>query len=236
MELITEHVKLDVALAPVSISNTNLTGAYFPMASCRRAVMQLVCGALAASKVATLELWQGKTRLGTSGALLATASAVITANSKVSKATATLSTVLTGQTLTVNGLVYTAHATVTDVTLRQFSIASSDNAAAGQLVVVLSDPIYGVPGVFVSAASAVVTLVSSEADTTITLSASDSTIVCATLEASATIEISGFELSPGYDHIAAHVISTGAGICAAVLLREMQTDPVTQIVATGTAL
>jgi len=73
-------------------------------------------------------------------------------------ATLTLAAVLAGQTVTINGLTFTAHATVTTKASRQFSISGDDTADAVELAACINDPTYGVPGITASASGAVVTL------------------------------------------------------------------------------
>ena len=59
----------------------------------------------------------------------------------------TLSGVTAGQTVTINGLTFTAHGTTTTAANREFSIAGTDTQDAGELVTCLNDATYGVPGV-----------------------------------------------------------------------------------------
>jgi len=72
--------------------------------------------------------------------------------------TVTLATVLEAQTLTINARVFTAHATVTTVANREFSISGDDAADAAALATCINDATYGVPGVTAVAVGAVVTL------------------------------------------------------------------------------
>lgn len=239
MELISERTALSVALVGTTITNTTATGKYFSMAGFHRACFHAIIGAMAATKVVTLEAWNGKTRLGTSGALIAGATCTVTANTDVNKATITTNTVQAGDYVEVNGLRYTAHGSVTDVTLRQFSCATGNNETAAQLVICLNDSTWGVPGLTASAASAVVTLVATEPDAIlITTVTSGATLVLATLEASALVEIDNLDLlgATGFDHIAAHVDSTATGIISVTLLREARNEPPAQAVGASVVL
>jgi hypothetical protein len=58
----------------------------------------------------------------------------------------TLLGVSAGDTVTVNGLVFTAHGTTTTVANREFSVAGTDTQDAAELVTCLTDGTYGVPG------------------------------------------------------------------------------------------
>lgn len=66
----------------------------------------------------------------------------------------TLSGVTAGQTVTVNGLTFTAHGTTTTAANREFSIAGTDTQDAGELVTCLNDATYGVPGCVATQSSA----------------------------------------------------------------------------------
>jgi hypothetical protein len=238
MELISERTALSVALVPQTITNTNVTGLYHNVRDFHRICMYLQVGAMAASKTVTLEIFQGIGRTGASGALIAGASAVVAANVLVSKATITTNTVQAADYVEVNGLRFTAHGSVTDVSIRQFSCATGNNETAAQLAICLNDPTYGVgvPGLTASAASAVVTLVSTEpGETLISTVTSGATLVLATLEASAYVECENLDLTFG-DHVAAKVTSTATGICSVTLLREARTQPPAQMVGAATAL
>ena len=61
--------------------------------------------------------------------------------------TLTLATVLAAETLILDGLTFTAHATVTTASSREFSISGNDTADALELESVLSDGTYGTPNI-----------------------------------------------------------------------------------------
>lgn len=71
----------------------------------------------------------------------------------------TLATVLAGETVTINGLTFTAHADTTTPADREFDISGTDTQDAAELVTCINDPTYGVPGVVASSALGVITLV-----------------------------------------------------------------------------
>ena len=237
MQTISERTKLDVALVPQTITNTTATGKWFPMAGFHRACFHLLVGAIAASKHVILQIWEGKTSLGTSGALLPLATCQVDANTLVSKATITTSTVLAADYVDVNSLRFTAHGSVTDVTLRQFSCATGNNETAAQLAICLNDPTWGVLGLVATAASAVVTLEALEpGETLVSTVTSGATLVLATTEASAFVECENLDLLAGFDHVAAHIDSSATGICSVSLLREARNDPPAQAVGASEVL
>jgi hypothetical protein len=227
MNRITEQYVFSQALVPQTISNSNVTSPYFKVKDSTRLAFLMQVGALAASKIATLEV------LATGGATITGAAATLTANTLVSKATIALATVLAGQTITVNGLVYTAHATVTTAALRQFSIAGADSADATELLACLSDPTWGVPGITATANAATLTLVSSDpGETLISLSASDTTFTLATLEGLVFVELDNLDVEA--ETVACKVTSTGAGTVAVLLVEERRTSAPPKVAGAAT--
>ena len=79
------------------------------------------------------------------------------------KFTLALATVTAGQTVIINGLTFTAHASTTTVADREFSISGNDSADADELVVVINNGTYGVPGVTAANSSGTVTLTQDDA-------------------------------------------------------------------------
>ncbi|MDB5053143.1 MAG: hypothetical protein JWM44_1193 [Bacilli bacterium] len=223
MKRMYKENKYDVGLAPQSLAATNGTGKYYPMTNFRRVLAFLTAGAMALTNTVKVELLQAQDALGTASKVIANAFAIITANTLVTKATVTLATMVAGTTVTVNGLVFTAHATVTNKAIRQFSIATSDTAAAVELVSCINDAIYGVPGVTASPVAGVITLTATvPGEAVITLSSSSApTGACATLEAIAYVEldVSQLDLTNNFSFVAAKVTTTGTTIVNADLIR-----------------
>ena len=62
-----------------------------------------------------------------------------------------LRSVAANDTVTVNGLTFTAHATTTTVANREFAASGSNSADATELTTCINDPTYGVPGVTATA-------------------------------------------------------------------------------------
>lgn len=75
-----------------------------------------------------------------------------------SRYTLTLSTVLAGETIVINGVTFTAHASTTTAADREFDISGNDTADAAELATLINDATYGVTGVTATAASGVITL------------------------------------------------------------------------------
>jgi hypothetical protein len=66
----------------------------------------------------------------------------------VNATTVKLASVLPGQTVTINGLMFTAHASQTTPSKREFSIVGSDVQDAAALLGLIRDTAVGVPGIF----------------------------------------------------------------------------------------
>lgn len=90
-----------------------------------------------------------------------------------------LATVLAGQTIIINGLTFTAHATTTTVANREFSISGTDSADATALATCINDTTYGVPNVNATVSSSRITL-TPYPGTDITATPSNSTITVST--------------------------------------------------------
>jgi len=99
----------------------------------------------------TLEVWRTPAALGVGVKLtLATDYNVVDQ--------ITLATVLADDTVTIGGVTFTAHATVTTPADRAFSIAGSDTADAVELIGLINNATYGVSGVTATSALGVVSL------------------------------------------------------------------------------
>lgn len=219
---LSEIHRIDAGLPPQALNNTNVTGVHFPMKHANELLAVLTVGAMAATKTAKLELYQATNAAGTGSELIAAKAATATANVLANKATLTLATMIAGDTVTINGLVFTGHATVTDVTLRQFSVATSDTATAVQLAICINDATYGVAGVTAVAAVAVVTLTSTEpGETMLTITTSGATVTIATVEAVISVALLAEEMkiNTAFTHVAAKVTTTANTVVAVTFIR-----------------
>lgn len=229
MERMIESAKVDLGVVPQTLNNSNTTGNYYAAKDYRRALAVLQVGALAATKTAKIEVFEAQDAAGTGAQLIAGAEATIAANTAVSEMTVALATVLAGEAITINGLTFTAHATVTTPASREFSISGNDTADAAELATVLNDATYGVPGITATANSGTITLKSTvPGETTITASSAASTFTIATTKAQAYVDLDGLPLSAGFTHIGCKITSTGNGGVAALLMRGDARGPITQ--------
>ena len=237
MERMYEKAKLDLGVVPQTLNNSNVTGRYYKAAAYRRALAVLQVGALAATKTAKLEFFEAKDAAGTSAQLLAGAAATIAANTAVTEMTIALATVVAADAIVINGLTFTAHATVTTVANREFSISGNDTADAAELATCINDATYGCPGITASASTGTITLKATDpGETTITASTAASTFTLATTQAEAYVELDGLALSATYTHIGCKITSTGNGGVAALLMRGDPRGAVTQYVGASAVM
>ena len=229
MERMYETAKVDLGVVPQTVNNSNVTGRYYAAKEYRRALAVLQVGALAATKTAKIEVFEATDAAGTSAQLISGATATITANTAVTEMTAALATVLAADTITINGVTFTAHATTTTAANREFSISGNDTADGDALVTCINDATYGVSGVTASNSSGTVTLKATDpGETTITASSVGGTITLATTQAEAYVEVDGLGLSATYTHVGCKITSTGNGIVGALLMRGNARGAITQ--------
>jgi hypothetical protein len=70
----------------------------------------------------------------------------------------TLASVTNGQTVVINGTVFTAHTNTTTKSTRNFSISGSDTADGDELCALINDSVYGLKGFVATNASGTITL------------------------------------------------------------------------------
>ena len=222
-----EAYKMDVGLCPTSIASGNAIGAYHSLAEYRNAIAILEIGAMVAGGSAKLEVFQGTNALGGSGKLITGATTTIAANVAVQAMTLVMATVAHTETITINGLVFTAHTDTTVLATRQFAINGNDTADGDELASCINDPTYGVPGVLAVNAIGTITLTATDEPITVTTGAG--TFTLATLRACAYVEVEGLILEDDFTHVATKITTAAATvICGATLLRGGNRKGITQ--------
>ena len=232
---VTDDVKIDVGMVPISLASTNLTGKYYSMANADRAVFVCQYGPLVTTGTVKLEVFQASDVIGTSAALVVGASAITNATEITHVAAVkqiTLSTFLATVTITITAykknsstvapgypLVYTAHATTTTIASRQFSIAGTDTQDAVELLSCLNDPTYGTPGIYWTSSAGVVIgqAVDDMTTFTITCSADNASDVRTEPQGQLIVEVDTLRAPLGW--VAAKVTTTATVLCAVMLIR-----------------
>lgn len=234
MKMISENHKIDTGLKAQALNNTNATGRYFSMKGMKKALFVLQGGAMAASKTTKIEVYEAKDASGTSAAAISNMAATITANTKVNEVTLTLTSVIATDAVTINGVTLTAIADGSeDYDEQTFSIKTTDATCAADLVKCINA---NVTGVTATSAEGVVTIkVTDPGEGYITASTEDATIVIATTQAVAYVEIDEEDLSALFTHVACKVTTTANSVVSVSLLREPDYVPPTQYVGASDA-
>lgn len=232
MNKLFEAEKFDVGLVAQALDNSNVTGKYHNLAGYRSILAVLSCGAMVKAKTAILQLMQATNAEAGSAKVITVGTCTITANTLCTHLQVTLATVLNGETITINGLLFTAHTDTTVLADRQFSIATGDTESATELCKCINDPTYGVPGILAESALGVVQLTSeSPGETLITAVSTDATFTVVTVEAQSYVEIDPLTLDDTFTHLACKVTSTATGHVAVVLIRGKYVRAISQKMA-----
>ena len=231
-------MKIDIGLKPTSLASTNATGEYVGLADYRKAIAVLQVAGMAAAETAKIEVYQATNAAGGSAALLAGATATITANVLCGSLTLTLGTVLNTHTVVINGTTYLAHTDTTAVATHQFSIAGSDTQDGDELCLCINDATYGQAGVTASNNAGVVTLTSTVPGAVVITAAQGvgATITVATLMAEAYVEVDALSLSAGFTYVATKITTLGTIIAGATLLRGGQKVGIAQKVGASASV
>lgn len=234
---ISDEIRFDVGIAPFSRTTGNTTGRYYKVDGYHNFLAILQTGAVALTKKAKIELIQATSAAG-AGAKAVTGAPLGEAVGGVldTAETLTLATVLAAEAITINGLVFTAHATVTNKSLRQFSIGGDDTVDAAALASCINDPQYGVPGVLATPAAAVITLVPASRygkAITCTTIPSTITVACTETQAYAEATIHAMDLAGGFKWIACKVTTDATILVGATLLRSHAKHSPVQAVGAG---
>lgn len=233
MKRLSDSLKIDIGLASQALNNGNATGSYFDMSMWRQALAVLSVGAMAATKTAKLEFLQALDATGTGAKGIPSdvgqlATATITANTDVSELTIDTTAGANGNTVTINGVLFT-QAAATDAAQRQFA-----NAAG--LVTCINDATYGVPGVTASANGAVVTCNGGEPGEVLVTATGHANFIIATTKALAFIElnVSQLDIANGYGYIGTKVItSADTAVCVSLLRGLGRFSPIQKVGASA---
>lgn len=250
----SERYKVDIGLVGQTISNSNVTGPYYDMKGFRKACAVCIDGASVVNKTTKIEWLQATALAGTGAKVVkaanatsgtessATSVAAATGFTGASECTLTLGTMLNGTTVTINGLVFTAHTNTTTANLRQFKIDGDDSADAAALAGLINHATYGVPGVTATAAEAVITLTATNpGETVITISTALAATTCIPAITKqilySEIDIDDLDIAGGFQYVAPKVTKAGNGVVAVTVIREVgDYGPCAQKVAAGTKI
>ena len=182
---------------------------YLPVANCGKLVALVMIDTLALAEQVIVTAVEATSRLGAGAANIATCTCTVTANTKVDRLTITMNSPDVDDTVTINGLLFTAKG-AENLTLRQFDQSGNVTAQALSLANCINSATYGVPGVTAVPAVAVCTLTVNDPTAgglaVITAVCSDiGKTIPATLNAQALLEIDASALSGANTHVAIRV-------------------------------
>jgi len=229
--MIIEANKFDPAVAPASINGIT-TGKYFGMCEYRRALFAVMLGVIAAGETSEIQVMQAVDASGTDAKVITGATVTVTANEnagrvKLAIVTAAGGVHVAGQTVTINGLIFTAAAADNPLT-REYAVGASgaDSAAALLAKINSEDEDIGVPDIIgVSSVVSTDTILSLKAiepgEITISAVASAATTIVSTIEAMALVEIAGaaMDVNNGFTHVAVKITNSAATQTAATCVR-----------------
>lgn len=228
MNLLSDVLKINTGFTPLSRTSGNSTDQYFPMDKYKRALFVVNCASVAASYAVVAQVMQATNAAAGSAKVITNAAATITANSKCSKVTLTLTSAAAADVVTINGLVFTG-GTSTVLATRTFKADGDNDADAVALAACINDATYGVPGVLATAGTATVVLTAIEpGEQYITIASPSGTIVPSTQIGTSFIEVdaSMLDTANGFDHIALRLTTTSTVVVASTLIRDCRYTPV----------
>lgn len=217
---LTEHVKIDVAMEPISIASGNNTGGYHSMKGFKRAVFAFVAAAMADTKTVAAQVFEAKTAAAGSAAALTGAVATITSPAAMTKGLLTGNTIATASTVvTINGTVFTCEDSSPDEDAGEFASGANDTAACVNLAAVINT-LLGTT-ILATASTTTVILTSLEPGVTaITITDAHATIIPSALEVLGYVEVDAAQLTALFSHVALKLTTDATIICAATLLRD----------------
>jgi hypothetical protein len=213
---------------------------YVPVAGCGKLVALVNIDTLALAETVVVTAVEATSYLGAGAANIATCTCTATANVNVDRMQVTMNSPAVDDTVTINGLVFTAKA-AENLPLRQFDQSGNTTAQALSLAACINDAAAGVPGVTASPAVAVVTLTVNDPTAggyaRITAVCSDPTkAIPATLNAQALLEIDRTALSGVNTHVAVRVAGPATAHANVVIVQsDLACPPMVQPVAAQSA-
>jgi len=199
---------------------------YYDMADYCKIAFVFVIDTMAAAALVVASVIEATSNAGAGAAAIAGATCTITANTNANVVSAVLTTVLVADTITINGVVFTA-AAAPDFPNLVFdqsgadaadaaSLAGCINGAAGQAALLAA-------GCAVTAAvlagSTVTLTVTEPGAGTLTVTSVGGTMVIATVAAIGYIEVEDTALTAGFDHVALQLVGAATSHATIVAIR-----------------
>lgn len=252
---ISERYKIDLGLVGQTINGSNGTGPYFPVKGYRRFLAVCTDGASVLDKTTQIEWLQATALAGTGAKVVKQANESTGTESKA--VTTAAATTITGateitiipnnisaeDTITINGVTFTAHADTTTAANREFAINGTDAQDATALYGLLTNAKYGIEdlGIAVTdSTSGTLTLRALGDDCVLTVATSNASRIPIAITKQivySEIGIDDLDIDGGFVYVAPKVTKAGNGIVSVVVLREVgDYGPPTQHVGKSTNL
>lgn len=226
---LSEHVKIDSALAPVSLATTNATGGYHRLQRWKRALFKFNAAAIADTVTVVAQVMEAKTAAAGAAQALTSALATITGSLLATKALLTGNTIVDATTTctvtatkrdgTTSAATFICEDTTPDIDAGEFASGANDTAACVELAAAINHLLGDY--ILATASGGTVILTALEpGEVVISLTLCDSTIVPSTLEAIGYVEVDAAQLTALFTHVALKVTTGGTIVCAAELIRE----------------
>lgn len=244
---LSEDIKVDIAIAPVQ-ATSSVTSPYFKLDKYDRALFVWTISPVGASAIVTTSiatLYEAKNAsAATSATAITGSSAILSLGTKATEFTITPATLSAADTVSITGydlngegltaLTFTAEdggtSASTASTSRYFSINDTAagtgivSTACTNLAAIMNDTVYGVPGLYASAASTSITCRAIEVgENMFTLTSSSTTnLTLATTKAIGMNEInaSSLTLSSDFTHVAININNQISAWTSCILIRK----------------
>lgn len=201
MITLREQLKTDLAVTPGAINATAATGPYFDLTGHDSAIFVLTTGAVAAAATAIVQIMGNDVAGSTGAAVITNFAATVTGASKATIAQIVHGSPTNGNTVTINGVVFT-DAAATDNDENEFASAADLTAQINAAL----------PGLTATDAAGTITIVSKNPGAeVITIASTGSALVPSTIAATAFVEVPA-----GIKRWVAARVTTSANITAEV--------------------
>ncbi len=239
--------KIDSAMTAASIDGT-ATGLFFSMSVTRKALFVATLGAIANGATAIFQVVESTDSLGSSAKDIADKTVTVTGGTNASAAKLAIVSAaggvhVAGETVTINGLVFTA--AVSDVPeSRVYAVGSTGAESAANLLAKINseDSGIGISDILaiasVESTNSIITLVGTEpGETLVNAVASSGTTVVSTSIATAFVEVdaSEMDINNGFSHLAIKVTTSAAISSGIALIRDHSRYTPEQFVAASVA-
>lgn len=243
--MLSENVKVDIAIVPSLVSSNGTTSKYFNMEGYSHALFVWSVAGMGLLLTSVATVYQAKDGLGTSAAALASTTAIMTQYTKATQFTVTPATLSAADTITITsyksdgaaGTALTFTASAAGITAgttdsnREFNITltasgtGSVSTALTYLAAIVNSTTYGVPGAYATASTTTLVVRARDAgDTVFTITSSSTTNLTLSVDQAIgmiQVDARNLTLSSNYTYVGLNVVNESAVYTSAFCLRGM---------------